>query len=218
LLSVRFRTIGLQRPSTLAVAYGETYPERILGFILRGVFLAQRSEIFNIWYGMSDHFPEVWQEFNDFIPKNEQADLMHAYHKLVMDSDLNISLPAARSFFKYDIICSFLKISPEQLQRSIENDTLALGISRTFIHYSINNFFINENQLIDDISKINHLPLIIVNGRYDTITRAKTAYDLHKLWPSSELVLVDAAGHSAMEPPVDLELANATEKMKTLLM
>ena len=71
--------------------------------------------------------------------------------------------------------------------------------------------------MIDDIKKINHLPLIIVNGRYDTITRAKSAYKLHNLWPSSELIIVDAAGHSAMEPKITLALTNSTEKMKKLL-
>ncbi len=203
--------------STLAIAYGETYPERVRGFILRGIFSGQKSDNANIWYGMRDTFPDAWQQYNDFIPKDEQGDLMGAYHKLLMSPDPRISIPAARSFFKYDIICSFLKISPEQLKRFMEDDALVIGVSRIFAHYSANNFFIKDNQLFDDIQKINHLPLIIVNGRYDTVTRAKNAYKLHDLWPSSELVFVDAAGHSAMEPPIASELTNATEKMKKLL-
>lgn len=202
--------------SALALAYGEAYPDRVLGFILRGVFLAQKSENLNLWYGMRDTFPDIWQEFNDFIPKEEQGDLLHAYHQLVMDPDSSISIPAAHSFFKYDVTCSFLKLSPEQLTRFMADDTLTLGLSRTFIHYSANNFFMKDNQLIDNIEKINHLPLIIVHGRYDTITRAKSAYTLHKLWPGSNLVFVDAAGHSAMEPQIVLELTYATEKMKNL--
>lgn len=202
--------------SALALAYGEAYPDRALGFILRGVFLAQKSENLNLWYGMRDTFPDIWQEFNDFIPKEEQGDLLHAYHRLVMNPDPSISIPAAHSFFKYDVICSFLKLLPEQLKRFMADDTLTLGISRTFIHYSANNFFMKDNQLIDNIEKINHLPLIIVHGRYDTITRAKNAYTLHKLWPGSDLVFVDATGHSAMEPQIVLELTYATEKMKNL--
>lgn len=204
--------------SALAIAYGEAYPERPLGFILRGIFLGQKSENLNIWYGMRDTFPEVWQEFNDFIPKEEQGDLIKAYYQLVMNPDPNISVPAARSFFKYDISCSLLTISPEQLKQFMgEDDTQSVLISRIFMHYSINDFFIKENQLIDNIQKINHLPLIIVNGRYDTITRVKNAYFLHQHWPSSELVIVEASGHSALEPEITSSLAKATEKMKVLL-
>lgn len=204
--------------STLAIAYGEAYPERALGFILRGIFLGQKSENLNLWYGMQDTFPDIWQEFNDFIPKAEQGDLLQAYHRLVMNPDPSISIPAARAFFKYDVICSFLKLSPEQLQRFMADDRLTLGVARTFIHYSTHNFFMKEHQLIDHIEKINHLPLIIVHGRYDTITRAKSAYTLHKLWPGSELVFVDAAGHSAMEPKITMELTHAAQKMQQLLM
>jgi proline iminopeptidase len=203
--------------SALAIAYGGIYPERVLGFILRGIFLAETGENANIWYGMRDTFPEAWQTFNDFISKDEQSDLINAYYRLVMNPDPSISIPAARSFFQYDTICSFLKLSSEQLKVFMGDDTLVLGVSRTFIHYSANNFFLKEGQLIDDIKKINHLPLIIVNGRYDAITRAKSAYRLHNLWPSSELIIVDAAGHSAMEPQIALELTNSTEKMKKLL-
>jgi len=203
--------------STLALTYGEAYPERTLGFILRGVLLGLESENSNIWYGMRDTFPDAWQEFNDFLPENERHDLVKSYHALVMNPDQNIALPAARSFFKYDITASFLKISPEQLKKFMENDKLVLGVSRTFMHYSINDFFIKENQLIDNIDKINHLPLIIVNGRYDSVTRAKSAYQLHELWPSSELFLIDSAGHSAMEPQIALAITNASEKMKQLI-
>lgn len=200
--------------STLALAYGESYPERVLGFILRGIFLAQKNEHLNCWYGMRDTFPEAWQKFNDFISKSEQEDLISAYYKRVTSSDPKIALAAARSFFEYDIKCSFLQLSPTELKKFMEDDVLILGVSRTFIHYSFNHFFLKENQLIDGLHLINHLPLIIVHGRYDTVTRANNAYTLHKLWPSSELVFVDLAGHSAMELPTTTELTKATEKMK----
>lgn len=59
--------------------------------------------------------------------------------------------------------------------------------------------------------------MIIVHGRYDTITLAKSAYELHKLWPGSELIFVDAAGHSAQEPGIISQLTQATERMKKII-
>ena len=67
------------------------------------------------------------------------------------------------------------------------------------------------------LEKINHLPLILVNGRYDVITIPKTAFSLHSKWPGSKLHIVEASGHSAMEPKIASELTNATEEMKNLL-
>lgn len=203
--------------STLALSYGENHPEHVLGFILRGVFLASERDNQHFWYGMRDTVPDVWQEFNDFVPVNQQHDLISYYHGVLMDPDLAISIPAARSFLKYDLTCSFLEISAERLNKLMSDDKLALGISRTFVHYSVNNFFLTEHQLINNIYKINHLPLVIVHGRYDIISPIKNAYVVHKSWPGSELNSVAAAGHSAMEPGIALGLIQATEKMKRFL-
>ena len=217
LLIDKWLVFGGSWGSTLALAYGEAHPSQVLGFILRGIYLGRKSENEHLWYGMRDNFPDAWQEFNDFLPVDQQHNLINAYYQLVMNPDPNIAIPAARAFLKYDFRCSFLKLAPGQLSQFISNDQLTLGVSRAFIYYSINNFFLEENQLLNNIKKINNLPLIIVHGRYDMITLPKSAYELHKLWPGSELIFVDAAGHSAMEPGITLSLTQATEKMKQMI-
>ena len=76
---------------------------------------------------------------------------------------------------------------------------------------------VEENQLLDNINKINHLPLIIVHGCYDTITRAKSAYELHQHWPASELIIVDASGHAGSVPGITKELTLAAQRMQKML-
>jgi len=95
---------------------------------------------------MRNIFPEVWQEFNDYLPISQQKDLMSAYYKLVMDPNFEIALGAARAFIKYDFTCAFLKISAKQLNNRLADDKLVLGCARTFMHYAVNNFFLKENQ------------------------------------------------------------------------
>jgi len=203
--------------SALAIVYGETYPNHILGFILRGIFLGRKHEEQDLWFGMGKIFPDVWQDLNDYIPIEEQHDLINAYYRRVMSPDLDVAIPAARAFIKYDLTCSFLNLSAKKLKQSMSDDRLILGLTRIYMHYCVNHFFLKENQLIDNINRINHLPLIIVHGRYDIITLPKNAYELHQIWPESELIFVNSAGHSAKEKRVALSLANASEKMKQLL-
>lgn len=203
--------------STLALCYGECHPEHVLGFILRGIFLAREKDNRHFWYGMRNTFPDAWQELNEFVPESERHDLIAYYNKQLSSSDHRIAILAARSFIKYDLTCSLLKVSAAQLSEFMANEKLILGISRTFVHYSINNFFLTENQLIDNIGKINHLPLIIIHGRYDMISPVINAYDVLKSWEGSELYLVEAAGHSAVESEVSQRLMQATEKMKKLI-
>jgi proline iminopeptidase len=203
--------------STLSLAYGEAYPDRVHGFILRGIFLGRDTERDNVWYGMQDTFPEVWEEYVQFLPEKERKDLMTSYYKRLINPDPKIHMPAARSFLKYDFTAAFLTHNSKRIDEILKDDKLILGCARMFAHYSVNNFFFKENQILDNLSKIKHLPAIIVHGRYDTICRAKSAYELHKNWPGSELKFIQDASHSASEPGITKALVEATEKMKGMI-
>jgi proline iminopeptidase len=202
--------------STLSLAYGQAHPESCLGFILRGVFLASEQATQNLWVGMKDMYPDAWDDMVSFLPPNERSNIELGYYHLLMNSDKKISVPAAHAFMKYDLICSTLLNNP-LLESKLNNDDFILGIARTFTHYSVNQFFLKPNQLLTDVGKINHLPAIIVQGRYDVICRPEMAYDLHKLWPKSKLVFVNDAGHSALEPGIAKELVSATNEFFTKL-
>ncbi|MFV2061684.1 MAG: alpha/beta fold hydrolase, partial [Gammaproteobacteria bacterium] len=55
--------------STLALVYAQTHPERVMGIIVRGIFLCRQREI--DWFyqeGASRLFPDVWQDFLKPIP------------------------------------------------------------------------------------------------------------------------------------------------------
>ncbi|GAA5881926.1 hypothetical protein JCM1840_005416, partial [Sporobolomyces johnsonii] len=59
-------------------------------------------------------------------------------------------------------------------------------------------------------------PTVIVQGRYDVICPATTAWDLHKAFPEAKFVLVPDAGHSAMELGIERALIEATEEFAKL--
>jgi proline iminopeptidase len=203
--------------SALALAYGEAHPNRVNGFILRGIFLARAEETKQIWRGMSTLFPDAWQEMVNFLPKEEQENLEQSFYQRILNPERHIALPAAKALMKYDLTCAYLTVEPKALQDMLDNEVLILGVATLFSHYASHHFFLQSNQLLDNIDKINHLPLIIVNGRYDVITPPQTAFLLHTKWPGSILHLVDAAGHSALESPIAAALLKATEEMKQSL-
>jgi len=83
-------------------------------------------------------------------------------------------------------------------------------------------FFVNgtwfktDDEVIANAIRLKNIPGIIVQGRYDVVCPAQSAWDLHKVWPEAELVLVDDAGHSAREPGTTHELLLATDKFRKL--
>ncbi len=201
--------------STLSLAYGETYPDRCTGFILRGIFLGRCEDTKHVVYGMQKDFPEAFEEFVNFIPENERSDLIQAYYRRLMDPNPDIHMAAARTFMRYDLTCAVAFPNPEKLEKYLKDDVMILGVARTFFHYAIHDFFFeNDQQLLQDIDKIKHLPAVIIHGLHDTICRPEGALTLHKVWPNSELHLIDDGGHSSDEKLLTKALVSVMDLYK----
>lgn len=199
--------------STLALAYGEAHPERCLGFILRGIFLCTKAEVEWFVDGIGHFYPEIHQQFAEFIPAAERAKLLPAYVKRLFCDDPAIYTEAARAWSRYEGSCLFLEPQADAIA-DFESDAVSLGIGRLEAHYMRNGAFMDEDQLIKNIHKISHLPAVIVQGRYDVVCPPVSAYRLHQAWPTSILHLITHAGHAAMEPGIAQELIKATEQFK----
>jgi len=198
--------------SALAILYGETYPERVLGFILRGVFLARKKDYEHIIFGMRSFFPELWELLVQPLSQEEQIDLITTLHTKVMDPDPSIHMSMAHAFMHYDTAAGTFRANPELIAKI--SDKKALSVARAFIHYSAHNFFLTDNQLLHDIEKIAHLPVIIVQGRYDIICPPQTAYDLHTHLHNSQLWFIPEGGHFALDPFIARGLREALDAMK----
>jgi proline iminopeptidase len=207
----RWLVFGGSWGSTLALAYGEAHPERCLGFVLRGIFLCRRSEIEWFLYGMRNVFPETWRQFAGFIPEAERADLLTAYRLRLEDADPDVHLPAARHWSLYEGACSTL-LPSEDTMRHFGDDTVALGLARIEAHYFANDIFLPAGSLLENVGKIRHLPCVIVQGRYDMVCPAVSAFDLKNAWPEAELIVLPDAGHSAWEPGIRAQLVAAVAR------
>ena len=206
--------------AALAIAYAEAFPERCAGLVLRGIFLGRRFEI--DWFlkdmGMGRIFPEAWRSFVNFLPHDERLDILDSYYKRLMDDDPTVHMPAARVWSGYEGACSTLlpKTSgePAGVGSIPEGGSAALSVARIEAHYFVNNLFLRDNQLLEDVDRIRHLPCVIVQGRYDMVCPIVTADTLARAWPEADYIIVPDAGHSAMEPGIRRALVRATEKFK----
>jgi proline iminopeptidase len=206
--------------STLALAYAEEHPERCAGLILRGIFLCRRQEIEWFLYGMRAIFPEAWERFAGFLPEEERADLLHNYHRRLIDPDPKVHLPAARAWSLYEGECSTLLPSPETLA-AFEGERMALGLARIEAHYFVNRIFLPEIALLARVERLAGIPVHIVQGRYDIVCPIVTADTLVKAWPRRNDVpftytIVPDSGHSALEPGIRSALVDAAEDFKRL--
>jgi proline iminopeptidase len=203
--------------STLALAYSQTHPKQCKGLILRGIFMLRPKEL--QWFyqeGTSYIFPDAWEQYLQPIPKHERHDLISAYYQRLTNEDEKIRLEAAKAWSIWEGSTSKLLPSDSTINRFGE-DEFAEAFARIECHYFINKgFFTSENQLLDNVHKIRHLPCVIVQGRYDVVCPMVTAWELHQAWPEAEFIIVPDAGHSMNEPGIRENLLNATDKFSTL--
>ena len=208
----RWLVFGGSWGSTLALAYAETHPGRVSELVLRGIFTLRRSEL--EWYyqrGASEVYPDKWERFIAQIPQAERGDLMKAYRGRLTSSDRDVRLAAARAWSVWEGETITLLPDPTTSERFGEDD-FALAFARIENHYFVHGGWIEEGQLIRDAGRLARIPGVIVQGRYDIVCPAVTAWELHKAWPEAEFHLVENAGHAYSEPGILDRLIKATDK------
>ncbi len=212
----RWLVFGGSWGSTLALAYAEAHPERVTELVLRGIFLLRYAEIRWMYqHGASEIYPDRWEAYRDLIPPDDRDDFLSAYHRLLTGTDRRAALAAARAWSVWEASTSFLHSNPENIKKWAE-DEFALAVARIECHYFVNRGFLrSESQLLDDVPRIRHIPATIVQGRYDVVCPATSAWDLHRVWPEADFRMVQDAGHSAFEPGNTHELILATDRYRS---
>ncbi|PCJ58364.1 MAG: prolyl aminopeptidase [Rhodospirillaceae bacterium] len=205
----RWLLFGGSWGSTLALAYGQAHPQRVLGFILRGIFLGRAREIDWFLHGMENFCPEAGRAFHEFLPEKERGTRLKSYLRRLKHPDPAVHFPAAAAWNAYERACVSLLPSPAPRRR--ETTQAQLAIARIEAHYMAHNMFLKENTLLDHLDRIAHLPATIVQGRYDLICPAHTADTLARRWPKATYRVVEDAGHTAFEPGIQAALVQATE-------
>ncbi len=199
--------------STLALAYAQAHAAHVAGLVLRGVFLGRRSEVDWFLHGLAAIFPDAHAAFVGFLPEAERGDVLGSYLRRLCDPDPSVHMQAARAWSVYEGSCSTLLPSPETVS-SFSQDRTALGLARIEAYYFANNLFLPPEGLLAGMHRIGHIPGEIVQGRYDMVCPATSAFELAAAWPSARLTVIPDAGHSALEPGIRRALVAAVERFR----
>ncbi len=207
----RWQVFGGSWGSTLALAYAETHPSRVTELVLRGIFTLRRREL--DWYyggGAGMLFPELWDRVAALAP---DGDVISTFVQLLNNPDPAVHEPAAVAWSVWEGSTVTLLERPD-LVAAFAEPRFALAFARIENHYFANRGWLDEGQLLRDAGKLAGIPGVIVQGRYDVATPATTAWELHRVWPGSELVMVPGAGHAFDEPGILRALIDATDRFR----
>jgi len=210
----RWVVFGGSWGSTLALAYAQAHPARVLGLVLRGIFLGRDEEL--RWFNEVDGgaryvFPERWARFVEHIPEAERDSMLEAYWRRLTSTDEATRLAAARAWSAWEGGSTTLVHDPDGAG-DFDDPHRAVSLALMEAHYFRHRIFLEPDQLLLGVERIRHIPAAIVHGRYDIICPMKSAWDLSRAWPEAELHVV-LAGHSAADPAIVDALVSATDAL-----
>lgn len=199
--------------STLSLVYAETYPEKVLGLILRGIFLCRKQDFHWLYQnGASNVFPDYWQDFIKPIAQSDRGNFMKAYYKhLTGDNEIQ-KMSAAKAWSIWEGRCATLRPNQDVMD-TFSNPHKALALARIEAHYFIHDAFLENNQIIKNADKLENIPGVIVHGRYDMVCPLENAFALQQAWPNANLQIIRDAGHASREAGIVDALIHATDDL-----
>lgn len=212
--------LGIQRPvsifagswgSTLALLYAEKYAENVRRMILRGIFTCtfEEQDYFYRKDGAARFSPEKWEKLISALPSTEGR-VQDLIHRLFNESDEEGRRKWCRLLAEYEF--SFFNVPDEDFEKAMAEFYGVFAEMRLNMHYQSNRFFLKDNEIIDNISKIKHIPVKIIHGMCDLVCLPDAAWKLHRHLPESEFRLIPEAGHTSKHLFIQEALLMAVEE------
>jgi len=194
--------------TTLALLFAQAHPEQVREMILRGVYTCgwEDQDYFYAEKGGGSFSPEAYERFVQSLPPGEGR-IQERLHRLFEESDQE----GKRKWFwvlaAYEY--SFFGVSADELDQDADAFRAHFAEMRINCHYQANRFFLEDEQILTSIDRIQQIPTTIVHGARDVICPPRVAWRLHRHLPGSKLVLLDGAGHLSSEPRIEQALLDA---------
>ena len=201
--------------STLALVFAIHHPEMVSGMILRGIFLGEKDESDYFFNGSTAlFFPEAWERFISFVPKEFKQDPAKYYSIQLKSPDLITRRNFAYEWARYEE--ALLHLEPQK-EESVDKETSDFPYESLAImemHYLYDNqcFLGIPKYIIGNANVIPKVPTSIIQGRYDIVCPPISAYRLAKALPNAELHII-TAGHSSSDPAIRQKLIEETNAM-----
>jgi len=183
--------------TTLGLAYAERHPDRVSEMVLAAVCLTRRPDIHWLYHGVGRFFPAEWVRFRDGVPPADRdGDLVEAYARLLAHPDEAVRKEAARAWCDWEDAIVALESGGAPNPRYAD-ERFCMGFARTVTHYFRHGAWLADDQLLGGAERLAAIPGVLIHGRLDLGGPLRSAWDLARAWPGSELFVLEHSGHTS---------------------
>jgi len=200
---------------TLALAYAERHPERVIAMVLASITMTRRADVRWLAHGAGRFFPADWEIFRNGVPEAERDDLVAAYDRLLNHQpDDSVRERAAERWVAWEDALLSLEEGYEIPHPRWADRRYRMAFARLVTHYFSHAAWLEEDELLRNADRLAGIPGLLVHGRLDIEGPADVAWLLARAWPDAELHFV-AAGHRGNDEATALMVA-ATDRFADL--
>ncbi|MGE0705840.1 MAG: prolyl aminopeptidase, partial [Vicinamibacterales bacterium] len=199
--------------SALALAYAQAHPARVRRMILRGIFLASRSELDWYFVGLRQFLPESWERLYEGCEPGDWDALLRIFDARLHDVDIAAAMAAAARWNAYEAAIMSIGQAPS-VETASPPDASALARARVQVRYLLNGCYLDDGQLLREIGRVAHIPAVLLHGRQDFVCPPITAHALARAWPAARLTILPRAGHASSHPDLERALVAATDAVR----
>lgn len=195
--------LGLSWGTTLGLAYAQSHPQRVNALVLALVTTTSRSEVEWLTGDVGRIFPQEWDRFSAAVPDGlRDLPLVDAYASMLFDPDPAVREHAAREWCAWED--AHVSLTPgHRPNPRYEDAEFRLRFARLVTHYWRHAAFLEEDQLLRDAARLNGIPGALIHGRYDVSSPLATAWRLSQNWSTSQLTILEDAGHGGGDTLLD---------------
>ena len=180
----------------LALLYAETKPKTVKRMFLNCSFLARQEDKEFLYDKIKTIFPDYYDDFIKKIPPQYRNNPSAYLYREIINGSLERQKEVAclMANYEYSLLnLTYNQSSALDTENMVPEDIIPTKI---FLHYEANDFFIEDNQIINNASKIKKIPITFVHGRFDMDAPLSGVWHLHRKLPLSDLTIVPYEGHS----------------------
>lgn len=190
--------------STLSLLYAVAHPERVEGLMIWSVFLARQFEVDFVNEGYPRFFfPEAWERFISLVPETQRGtgtSVMKYYAEQMRSEDPKISSKYADEWTLWEATLLSIEYDPIELEEEVMGDKDNTAVARIETHYFLNQCFVPENYILDNIDRLKDIPCNLIHGRFDMCTPPISARDLQKAYGANLKLKWVNSGHYNTDP------------------
>ena len=203
--------------AALALLYAQQQPDKVMGMIIRAVFLARQQDL--EWFakvGVNLIYPEQWQRLLESIPEPSRKELISGLCAALGGNDEVAKRRVAKEWQAWgaQVALGNAYMPDRQNEHVTEKMVKQVGME---LHYAKQHYFVTENQILENCALLRNIPTVIIHGRQDLVCPIEAGMKLHQALPEADYIILPNAGHIAQGSEMIDALVSATDKFVNVL-